>query len=517
MIALNCLEQKNLLIRIIPILLCLAGSAFASEPADSLAFLAKRRQILERNPDERVTVILEAAEDLARDGYYEEALDLIFSLEDPESAGADWDSDFTAEPMPKQGAASHGLAGLSGLSGYVQSAVGYDEWEGLDTLLSGRIRAKLNWDPQGKALDRISATFQGSERNAYFEGTAKGAAWRRMLKFDGMLQAEKPLRQPAGDSLDRVYLQAQLEGNTRAMGKPISLVTPLFGEAQEYRHGRFGSESYRALGATPGLEAISEDLRKSLILSWEFRRTQFPANPAKSNFRNGPVASAEWYGNRITFDGETRFQATRFQTDTSRYHVQELETRGGLFVRAWKRLRAGVRTSGNSEIDQYRDSVYIPVSTRILAAYTLKGSSWMVQPQLIADWTPAISTTLSLAYTQARFPILNTVDGFVLQNSKYIEESYDDWKPSLGMTILTKAIFLTLSADYEENWVAGSPEYNIGSSRGIGLNCDLFWKIRSWIEVDFSGSLSRGRGRGPLQGRIQNMRSLSLGLTSRFP
>jgi hypothetical protein len=521
------LKHEKRLHVLAPFLLCLAARVIASEPADSLAFAAKRRQILERNPDERATLTLEAAEDLARDGYYAEALDLIYAMEreKPGTAEEGWDSDFTAEPSVPAGAGprTSGTASSGGkappVTGYVQTAMDYDEWQGLDTLLSGRVRTKLEWDPQGRTVDRVSSVFQGSDRNVYFDVSAKGAAFGRLLKFEGTAQAEKNLWQPYKDSLDRIYLQARLEGNTRALGKPLSVVSPVFAEAQQYRYGRFGSQSYRAFGATPGLEAVSSDLRKSVFLSWELRNTGYPGSPSDGNFRTGPAASAEWYGNRVTFDAETRFQITRYARDTSRYRLRELETRGGAFVRTWNRLRAGVRTSGVSETGDYSDSLYmyIPFLTLVPASYQLKGSVWMVQPQLIADWTPAISTTLSLAYTQARFPILDKVEGYALDNPKYLEETYDDWKPAVGVTVLTKSFFFTFTADYEENWIPASAGYSLGSSRGIGLNCDLFWKIRPWIELDFSGMLSRGRDMGPLQGRIQNMHSLSLGMTSRFP
>jgi hypothetical protein len=508
------LAQKKLLTLLIPVFLCLAADAIADESTDSLAFTAKRRQILERNPDERATLILEAAEDLARDGFYTEALDLVFSMENPASAQADWDPDFPGASAPAA-QASYPLP--AAFSGYVQTVADYDEWEGLDTLATGRVRAKLDWDPKGRLIDRISTLFQGSDRNAYFDVSMKGAAWRRMLKLETAAQAEKMLRQPYGDSVDRIYLQAKLEGNTRALGKPVSIVTPVFGEVQQYRFSRFGTQSYRVLGVTPGLEAISDDLRKSLLLSWEFRDTEYPGARPDGNTRTGPVASAEWYGNRLTIDGETRFQTTRFFRDTSRYRLRELETRGGAFVRTWSRLRAGLRITGNTEVGDYRDSIYLADFSRIQAEYQLKGSTWMAQPQLIADWNPYVSTTLSLSYTQSRFPILTGLGGAAFQTPKYLEESNDDWKASMGVTVLTQAVFLNLSADYQENWVANSPVYALGSSKGAGLNFDLFWKIRSWIEIDISAAISRSRDWGALPGRIQNMRSLSAGLTSRFP
>jgi hypothetical protein len=160
--------------------------------------------------------------------------------------------------------------------------------------------------------------------------------------------------------------------------------------------------------------------------------------------------------------------------------------------------------------------VYITVSTPIQADYRLLGSSWMVQPQLIVEWTPAVSATLSLAYTQSRNPILAEVDGYRLRFAKFVEESYDDWKPAIGVTVLTKSVFFTFSANYEENWIPYHEDYILGSSRGVGVNCDVFWKVRPWFEVDFSGIAAKGRDFGMLPGRVQNMLSLSLGLTSRF-
>lgn len=507
--------------------LCLAPNALADEPADSLAFEAKRRQILEHSPDERATLTLDAAEDLARDGYYIEALDLIFSMEEGAPASLDWDPD-SSDLDPD--AAGDTLAGspadkaprspppyASTGSGYVQSSLGYDAWEGLDTTVSGRIRTKLQWDRRGRLVERITTVFQGSDRNAYFDLAAKGAAFRRMFKFEGDMQAEKRLWQAYGDSLDRLSLLAKLEGNTRALGKPLSLVAPVFAEAQQYRFdNRPGSLSYQAFGAMPGLEAISADLRKSLFLSWELRRTDFPSAASTGNFRNGPVASAEWYGERITLDAETRFQTTRYQRDSSLYRLRQLETRAGVFARLRPWLRAGIRARGGTESEEYRDSVEFADFNRIPADYRLRGSTLMVQPQLVGEWASSYSFSLSLAYTQARFPILSQVGGSTLQSSRYVEESYDDWKPEAGVTILTKAIFLTLSANYQENTVPYAPlDYTLESSKGFGLNGNLFWKVRPWLEIDFTGMASH-RFKGTKKDRIQDIRSMSLGLTSRF-
>lgn len=506
------LEYKRSRLSFVPILLCLVGAVFSDETADSLAFSAKRKQILESAPDERATLILAAADDLARDGFHAEALELVFSMED--GTASDWEDVFP-DSVPAAAAVSD--KSPSNAYGYIQSTLDYDDWEGQTTPFAGRLRAKLEWDPEGPVLDRISGVFQGSDRNAYFEFTGKGNAFGRMLKIEADILAEKRMWQTYGDSLDRVFLWARAEANTRSMGKPLSLVFPIYGEAQQYRFDRPGSLSSRSFSATPGLEAVSEDLRKSLILSWELRRTAYPSSPSAGNFRNGPVALAEWYGNRITVDGEARYQSTSYMRDTSRYRVRGWETRGGAFVKAWPWLRAGFRTSGETEIGDYRDSVELGDSQIVQAAYQVNGLEWTLQPQLIAEWSHAYSVSASLAFTRGRYPFLYQAEGRALMRPKYLLESFDDWKPGLSFTYLSKTIFFTLSAAYEENWVVYSPEYSLGSSRGVDANCNLFWKFLPRVEVDFSGLASHRLDKGTAPGRIQNMTSVSLGLTSRFP
>lgn len=508
------LEYKRSRIPFLPVLLCLAGAALADEQADSLAFTAKRKQILENAPDERRTLILGAAEELAREGYYADALDLIFSLE--ADSGTDWEEILSDATDPGKAPLSPSLSPPR-FYGYVQSTFDYDDWEGQDSPYGGRLRAKLEWDPEGRVFDRVAGVFQGSDRNAYFDFSAKGTAFDRMLKLESEVLAEKRLRQTYGDSLDRAFLRTRMEANTRPLGGPLALVAPVYAEAQKYRFDRLGSNSYLAYGTMPGLEAVSEDLRKSLILSWEVRRTDYPKDRGAGNFRNGPVALAEWYGNRITIDGDARFQTSDYFRDSSRYRLREWETRGGIFFRTWPWLRAGVRTSGATEIGDYRDSLDLTNFSRLEAAYQLKGSVWSVQPQLIAEWARTYALSVYLTFTRGSYPILFHLEGNALQLPKYLEESFDDWKPGASVTILSKAIFLTLSAHYQENWVAYSPEYTLGSSRGMDANCHLYWKFLPWMELDFSGLASRRLDKGSAPGRIQNMTSVSLGLTSRFP
>jgi hypothetical protein len=511
---------------------CVALLAHAAEPADSLTFEAKRRQILEHTPDERATLILSAAQDLARDGYYAEALDLIFSMQDP-SAAPDWEIDFdTVAVKPGQSgdgmlpsprpALSQAIPG----SGYVQSTLEYEEWDGLDTTLGGRVRAKLEWDPRGRLLDRITTVFQGSDRNAYFDASAKGSAFGNMLKLEGDALAEKKLWQTYSDSLDRAFLQAKAEFNTRRFGKPVSVEIPAFAELEQFRHERFGSQSYRAYGASPGLEAVSDNLLKSMILSWELRQTDYPYLPSASSLRQGPAAAGEWYGDRVSLDAETHFDTYHYNRDTSLYRMRRLETRAGVFVRTFRWLKVGFRTQGETEFEDYRDSVNIitldtiqPDDT-VLAEYRLRGSQWTVQPQLIAEWASAYSASLIFSFARARYPVLFDVNGQILETPRYINTSADDWRLEAGISALTKAIFFTLSLDYEVNWVPTSLNYSsTGSSKGASLNSNLFWKVVPWMEIDFSCAITRRfeLAQGFLSGNINDNATVSLGIASRFP
>jgi hypothetical protein len=504
----------------------MAAFSFASEPTDSLAYEAKRRQILENAPDERATLILGAAQELARDGFHAEALDLIYSMQDT-VGGQDWEGDFDSVLSAGQAPQLPIKAPGAFTSGYVQASVDYEEWEHLDTLVGGRIRAKLEWDPKGRLIDRVSTVFQGSDRNAYFDLSGKGSAMGGLLKWegDGLVEKRFPrlygdslTRRDYGDSLDRVFLQAKLEGNTRRFGKPLSVVVPTFAETDAYRHDRVGYYSYRAYGAGPGLEAVSEDLRKTLILSWDLRRTEYPSSPSASNLRNGPVALGEWYGERIALDAESRFINYGYDRDTSLTRISRLETRAGLFVRTWPWLKIGVRTVGESETDAYVDTVDLLTLDRLQARYSLEGSLWSVRPQVVAEWASTYSASLGMSFARGDYPVLDRLEGRTLLFPLYQNYSADDWKAEAGFSILSKAIFFTVSLDYEENWVAHPEIYRQGSSKGVGLDGNLFWKIRRWFEIDVSCNATRRiwLARGYASGNIVDVVNLSLGLSSRF-
>lgn len=511
----SCLEK--FLISLL-ILCAFAGSVKADELTDSLIFEHKRRQILENAPDERRTLVLGAAEDLARDGFFTEALELIYGMEDS-TATAALEQDFlsdTAAALAPRGAAVRTFP----LFATVQASSDYEDWEFQDQPWGARVKAKLEWIPPEGALNRVTSEIQASDHNAYLDLFQKASAFGRMLKLETEELVEKRFRQTYGDSLDRVYLDAWMEANTRPLGKPLSVSLPVRAVLEQYRYYRFGSLSSRRLWAQPRLEAVSDDLCKSLILSWEVQQTDYPTSPSTDNFSHGPVAWGEWYGDRVTVDAETRYQNYNYVRDTSLYSESELETRAAAFVRTWPWMKVGVRTLGQSEVGDYRDSVDLTNLNRVQAGYRLQGSKWSVQPELVFEWASAYSATLSVAYGRGSDPAVTEVDGGVLEVARFLYAPYIDWRPAVGLTILAKTIFVNLSVDYETNTVPASTPANIygtGSSRGVGVNGNAFWKIAPLLEIDFTCMAERELSHGELPGRIQDMTSLSLGLTSRFP
>jgi hypothetical protein len=494
---------------------CLAAAtARADERSDSLAYAAKRQLLLEQGPDEREGAILSAAEDLARDGYFSEALDLVFSMQD--TAIADWEDEFDrslaaalAKPAP---------ARSNRPFGYVQSGMDYELWPGVDTLLTAHVRGKLEWDPPGRAWERAAVVAHASDRNAYFDAIAKGAFARRMLRFETEALAEKMLWQPYRDSLDRVYLAIRLNPTSRPLGQPLAVEAPLFAETELFRHDHFGSHSHYAAGIAPGLQAMSENTAKSLLLSWDARGQAFPETPGYSYYRDGPVASGWWYGNRLDFDAETRFSTTRYRRDTSLVRDRRLETMAGGSVRLWRWLKIGLRASGETEFDDYRDSVSNGFDT-VRADFSLTGSTWSLRPQLAAEWRGAYTASIGLAFARGRYPILTEAGGLNLDRVYFLNTSNDDWKAEAGFTMLTKAIFLTLSLDYEENWVPYNPYYALGSSGGAGLAGSLSWKLRPWFEVDATVQATRRLWLAPgyTGGILSDNLLLSAAVTSNFP
>lgn len=498
--------------------LCLAAApgARGDERSDSLEYEAKRRLLLEHAPDERAGAILAAAQELAEDGYYSEALDLIFSMQD--TTQADYEDEFDRALAAAAAQAKTAPPKGNRPRGYVQSGVDYDRWEGVDTLLTGRVRGKLEWDPAGPAFDQVAAVAQASDRNVYFDATAKGAVARRLLKFDAEALAEKLLWRAYRDSLDRVYLTLRLEPTTRPLGQPLAVEAPAYAETELYRHDRFGSASHYAAGIAPGLQAMSGNTAKSLLLSWKADAFEYPRARGYSFFRDGPVASGWWYGPRLVVEAETRFSTTRYRRDTSLVRDRRLETRAEASWRFWRWFKAGLRAAGESEMDDFRDTVRNLFDTAS-AEYRLAGATWTLRPQLAAEWLGAYSASVGLGYTRSRYPILTEAGGIRLDNELFLNTSNDDWKAEAGFTMLTKAIFLTLSLDYEESWVPYNPIYTLGSCGGLGVGGNLSWKLRSWFEIDASLEATRRTwlARGYSGGMISDNLLLSAGVTSNFP
>lgn len=495
--------------------------ARADEQSDSLAYEAKRRQVLERGADERQGTVLAAAQDLARDGYFAEALDLIFSMQD--TSGADWEDEFdialeeAAREAAQAAAAGQAAGPVSKPFGYVQSGIDFERWDGLDTSLGGHVRGKLEWDPPGRLLDRVSAVAQGSDRNAYFDFLAKGSAFGRMVKFEGEALTEKVLWRTSGDSLDRLYLNGRVDLTTQPLGLPLAVEAPIVLQTGLYRHDGFGARSYRSVGIAPGVQAMSGNTAKSLLLAWDVRGTQYPGAPSASNFGDGPVASGWWYGDRAALDAETRFTTTRYNRDTSLHRHRRLETMAGGSVRVWRGLRIGVRTTGETDVEDYRNVVDTLFGQR-QEEYRLQGSTWGVRPRLAWEWA-AYSASLDFAFARGRFPLVSELGGAQLSFPLYLNVPNDDWKAGAGLTMLSKAIFLTLSLEYEVNWVPNAAVYGVGSSKGLGANASLTWKLRPWFEVDGAATATKRLElqTGYSAGRIRDYLLFSLGITSRFP
>jgi hypothetical protein len=380
------------------------------------------------------------------------------------------------------------------------------------------VRGKVEWDPPGRAFERAAIVAHSSDRNTYFDAIAKGAIAKRLLRFETEALAEKMTWQPYRDSLDRIYLALRLNPTSRPLGQPLAAEAPFFAETELYRHDRFGSPSHYGAGIAPGLQAMSENTTKSLLLSWDARGQAYPASLGYSFFRDGPVASGWWYGDRLDFDAETRLATTRYRRDTSLVRDRRLETMAGGSVRVWRWFKIGLRAAGETEFDDYRDSVSNSFDT-VRADYRLTGSTWSLRPHLAAEWRGAYSASIGLAFTRSRYPMLSEAGGISLDYVLFLNTSNDDWKAEAGFTMLTKAIFITLALDYEENWVPYNPFYALGSSSGAGLAGTLSWKLRPWFEIDATFQATRRLWLAPgyTGGMISDNLLLSAGVTSNFP
>ena len=549
----------------------MSGQEAATEsPSDSLAFEMKIRKILENSPDVRLAAVVDAAEDLARDGFYAEALDLIYDLEDTAwstkaEAALEAELDRAGSPMPPLAGDPDGrpasddslpdasgraqaspadtfgsggwsppplasrpaAAALPELQSYVRSSIEYDDWDG--SPIGGEVRAKLDWLPEDSFLERVTPTFSGSDRRAFFGLAGRGSAFGRILKVSAEALAEKKMWQAYGDSLDRISAHAVVEAGTRPLGKALSVSLPLRGEVEQYRHDRLGLLSRRSLGASPALEAVSADWRKSVMAAWEARVYGFPSSRSSDFLRQGPLVMANWYGDRFSIELEGQVMDDVYRRDTSMFDARIWEGRAYAFVRPFARCKAGLRLQHNGEYSRYADTLrtitLIPADTvlgmpadyrvdTLVARYNLQGRVSTVQPVLTVEWASIYSASLSLAYTRGWYSLIRTYGGKDIFPALFIDESYTAWRPEAGFTVLSRKVFLNATAAYELHKPDSSPHYYTGYHEVLGLGGNLSWKLGRFMEMDFSG-LFRTQTKGAASAAL-DMTSISAGITSRF-
>lgn len=510
-----------------------AQEATPEAPTDSSAYDAKRRKILESSPDIRQAAILEAADELARDGFHAEALELVYDLEDPASSERaereflevfpdDAPSADTAPPAKSPPV----TAALRDLQSYVRSSIEYDDWD--DNPVGGEVRAKLEWAPPGGFFERITPTFSGSDRRAFMSLSGLGSAFSRMLKVEGEALAEKKLWQPYGDSLDRASLWGSVEATSRPLGRAVSLSLPLRADLEQYREDRLGLLSRRGFGAAPAVEAVSADWRRSLMLSWEARGYLFPSTPSSDFLRHGPVLLANWYADRFTLEAEGQAMDDSYRRDTSMVRSFAWEGRAAAFVKpfgGFRRFKAGLRVTASGERSRYLDTLRVltPVVIDSFAdfaidtltgRYALEGLAYTVQPVLTLEWASIFSASLSLAHQRGRYPLIAAYGGKDLLSALFIDESFTAWKPEAVFSILSRRVFLNASVGYEMHEPMDSPHYYQRYHEALGLGASFSLKLSPWVELDFSG-LWRTQTRGTPTPAV-DLTSISAGFVSRF-
>jgi hypothetical protein len=522
-----CAASLSLLLFLAAVTAVRGQEAAMEAPSDSLAFALKRQKILSGAPDMRLSAVLEAAEDLARDGFHAEALELVFDLEDTawsSRALEEFLDDSLPPPGPEDAAPTRGAPpSPARLDSYVRSSFEYDDWD--DRPLGGEMSAKLEWRPDSSLLERLTPVFGGSDRRAFLGLSGRGSAFRRMLRADGEVLAEKDLNGGEGALPDRFNAHGLLEAGTRPLGRAISFSLPLRMQTEHHRDDPLGVLSRRSIGVTPAVEALSTDLRRSLQIAWDFRWNSFPSSRPSGYFRTGPTLLANWYGDRFSAEAETWILQDSYRRDTSLFNLRLWDSRAAAYARPWRKVLLGVRLLHSAEKGRYRDTLWFasPAADTLpaqpgaeRARYDLEGRSFTAQPVITVDWTPAHSSTLSLAFTRGSYPMVTENGGRELAWPQFADESFRSWKPEATFSVLSRRLFLNVAASYEIHAPSASPYYFQGYSEGAGMAADVSWKINAWAEADFSGRWRKRLDDKPTAGRVEDNLSLSAGFTSRF-
>jgi hypothetical protein len=520
----------------------------SAQNADSLAYYMARDSILLHGTI-RSEAMVQAADELAAEGLYEEALSLVTEV--PEQIKAD------SIEARRAGRAGHGSVPAVSpvsqkreqpLSWRISGAADYLHWEDLASVDTSRpesrdslarllenpltisAKALLSWKPASGIVKSVEPSLYVGNQKSVLDVTVDMPV-NRLLSVTAGLKAEKRLTNRYSDTGEAFGsgTQTVFTGDRKDsldMGGGRFTVTPGFNkeaggtawqtpvtiEAARYRHGRAGYYSFNDFRIAPELSFVTGDMRESGALRFVAERKDYMGGATGAItradsfdiYRIGPEISGELWRQRFSANATLGFLYERYPHRGVPYDIRTMEAEGLARARPFRRLEASIRTRYENRIEYDKgEFVYCRDTTRVVmgipvndtlidtmqTSFMVRGYDAGIVPSLRWSIVSALSLELRCLLSRRSYTVADSLNGGRLSAPLFILESRDAIEPELGFEYSGSYASIRVSGAYAVENVPEREYYTLSSNRDWKVRGDCMAKltkhISCYIQADY--------------------------------
>jgi hypothetical protein len=475
--------------------------------------------------------VIEAAEDLAAEGFYEEAADLLVDLlvasEEDTLGEPEALPDMTLEDTVPERPVEWRVA--AGGDYYY-----YEDIDSSDTLLQyfaeneayyvGEVSVGLEWRPDEAPGSLLASALHVSNTAIDGEVVAELENADRTMSLEVALRGEKHVRSEFGDSSDNVGIRIAADPSSGPSESPVVVSLPLEGEIENYRYSRPGYGDCRSVRLSPTVTLNFPGFGRSLDLGGDFERAVYDSvDRYRDLWRYGPSASTRLWFDYVSLSADLSYVWERYPgSDGAVFpeRQQVLEVSADLSVVPLPWLEARLAGDFTHSVSEYTYGRVVDT----VRTYRLPTPAASVTPQIV--FSPGVLGSMSVGFTyEMSHAPLEDVEGMPM----YIDDWYDAYEPSVGAGLSSEKVFVDGSVSFrmEDVREVGVPldsaaaaeayTYNFSEdSRSARVSLSASVSITTWLSANLYGDYEYQMFRPFGSGRSAHNRSLTVSLEATF-
>jgi hypothetical protein len=380
----------------------------------------------------------------------------------------------------------------------------YSVWDATnDNAYHGFVSARLLWTNPLSFVSSIEPTVYFSDTRLRGGISAYGTGSRQFFKYRFLVEGEKKLNEEYKDSSDGIKGEARFEVSTRPLRFPLFASCEVAPRAEKFHFERSYYTSSVGYSIKPYVGYQSPDGSFFGELAWNSMiDNHYRAFSVDDVRRNGPSFEINWYTTHLSMNTQGEYTHEYYPYQDNPAITKTFNADANMIFRVLPILELGCdgRFSHVQTTYQEQDVLYNDFSRDSMMSYTLGPDiSYMLKPKIAICPFAGITSEISLTYERNNYAHIDSLNGKVLSEPLKQWESYDVYEPEVRLHVVHQTVTIDGGCRYRfENVLASQTDYSVSDTNTVYLTrmaydqnewnpfLSLMVDIRQWISVDAS-------------------------------